>query len=369
MARPTSGQIVGPLTAADLLGMAISRPLTQDDLDPVYLQVLFKRVLARRDTQGMIEITAPSYEMQFDVSGGNAALTKAEHAKLERAFDLPKANWKLLGERKVSHNCDFYPLAKVALTGLKRVLRTLRADELEDAFGEQLDLAPQIRADRLALPKRLGVGRRELRFVDRYLDGSLSARTAAHEGGLGPSSALQLLALLDLYEVLDWDELVDTADNETKRDGLAELAEKLTRSNHFEVLQVHWSATDRELEEGIHERLAEFSADSTNGQQAPEACTKIRARIEQAYEVLKDPPRRIAYRNLVYENVDFEAARDLAATRSAALSMRGDAIAARRDELAAAELARSIRPKGHQRPSSTAPRIKPEKDGEDGELA
>ncbi len=357
---------MAPVTATELLGMAISRPLTQDDLDPIYLPVLFTRVLARQDTQGMIEITAPSYELQFDLSGGNAALTKAEHAKLERAFDLPRADWKLSSTSDLSRDSEFYPLARVALTGLRRTIRTLRADELEDAFGERLDLAPQIRADRLALPKRLGLGRRELRFVDQYLDGSMSAKTAADSGGLGASSVLQLLALLDLYNVLDWDVVVAAEQDAAHPKGVATTAAKLKRANHFEVLQVHWSASERELETSFERRLAEFTADSLDGKQAPDVCAEIRSRIEQAYDVLRDPARRVAYRNEVYDSVDFEAARDLAATRSAALAMRGDAIEARKDELAAAELTRSIRPKGPKRPSATAPRTEPEGNDEDG---
>jgi len=355
--RPTGGKIVGPRTAGDVLGMPLSRPLSPGDLNPIYLPVLFRRVLAGRDTQGQVVITAPSYEMEFTLSGGSAALTKADHSKLVQAFDLPAAEWKLAGADKVDRNSEFHPLARVALAGVRRILRTLRADELEEAFGERLDLAAQVRPDRLAVPKRLGLGRRDLRFLDRYVDGAASARTAAHEGGLGPSTALQLLALLDLYDVLDWEEAAggDTGSDRARGDDLAQVASKLDRANHFEVLQVHWSATDRELEERAKERLAEFGEDSAAARVAPEACAQLRSRIEKAYGVLKDPTDRVAYRNEVYGDIDFEAARDLAATRSAALSMRGDAIEARKDELAAQELARSI-PAKAERKHSTRPK-------------
>ncbi len=333
--------------------MPLSRALAPRDLDPVYLPVLFRRVLARRDTQGRVMISAPSYELAFTLSGGSAALGKADHAKLVQAFDLPSAEWKLTPGVEVDRNSEFHPLARVALTGLRRTLRVLRANELEEAFGDRLDLAPQVRPDRLAVPRRLGLGRRDLRFLDRYVDGACSARSAAHEGGLGPSTALQLLALLDLYDVLDWGEATrDGSAVMTRGETLTQVADKLGRANHFEVLQVHWSAPERELEDRAKERLAEFAEDSAAGRAAPEACGRIRDRIEQAYELLKDPAGRVAYRNEVYGDIDFEAARDLAATRSAALAMRGDAIEARKDELAAQELARSIPPKAERRPST-----------------
>jgi hypothetical protein len=38
------------------------------------------------------------------------------------------------------------------------------------------------------------------------LDGTISARAAVGEGGLGSSTSLQVLALLEIYGVLDWDE-------------------------------------------------------------------------------------------------------------------------------------------------------------------
>ena len=355
--RPTRGKIVAPRTARDVLGMAVSRPMTARDLNPVYLPVLFRRILGRRDTQGSVTITAPDYTVEFALSGGNAALDKAQHNKLLQAFDLPAAEWKLGEAGHIDRNSEFHPMARGALTGIRRLLRALRADELEEGFGAQLDLAPQVRPDRLALPRRLGLGRRELGFLDRYVDGATPAREAAHEGGLGPSTSLQLLALLDLYAVLDWEQPASdgTAGDEAAGVDLAALASKLGRANHFEVLQVHWSTTDRELEERFEARLAEFGADSPAGRRAPDPCTKIRARIEQAYQVLQDPARRVAYRNVVYGDIDFEAARDLAATRSAALAMRGDAIEARKDELAAKELSRSIPARGDRRPS-TRPR-------------
>ena len=90
---------------------------------------------------------------------------------------------------------------------LKRLIRALEPADLETSFGELLELAPQLRSDRQTLPKRLGLGGRELRFIEQLLNGQTSARHAMTEGTLGPTSTLQLYALLELHDALMWTEI------------------------------------------------------------------------------------------------------------------------------------------------------------------
>ncbi|HZO12840.1 MAG TPA: hypothetical protein VFB62_06270, partial [Polyangiaceae bacterium] len=204
---PRSGTFVLPASAAQMLALAITRPLLESDLEPIALPVLFRRLLARRSVMGTVFFEASGFELAFDVESGSAALTRAEHSSAQRLWDLRQGKWRLSDERQSTMRRDLYPLNRLALDGLKRMLRSLDAADLEKAFGELLDLSPQIRSDRQTLPKRLGLGGRELRFIDQMLSGKLTGRAALAEGTLGPTNTLQLYALLELHDALMWTEV------------------------------------------------------------------------------------------------------------------------------------------------------------------
>jgi len=201
---PTEGSIVGIDDAATLLSLAITRPLRERDLDPVYAPVLFRRVLGRSGCRGTVHIESRGYELQFAVEDGSAALSDSAHGQLMRLFDLEAARWRIEPDVHIAKGLDFHPLRRVALMGLRRLLRPMTGDELAKAFGPQLSLAPTVAPARRSLPRRLGVSRREQRFVENYLDGVTTARDAVQQGGLGPSTALQVIALLSLFDALVW---------------------------------------------------------------------------------------------------------------------------------------------------------------------
>lgn len=204
---PGSGQLYRPASARDVLAMPLTGPIGSGDLDPIALPVLLRRVLGGKDVRGHLDLHGGSYELSFDVIDGNAHLGRAEHAKLLRAFDLTEGGWAFALKPGVKGSGDIHPLARVALDGIKRLLRSCPAEDVEAALGELLDLAPQVRPDLESLPKRLGLSGRELRFIDTMLDGKRSGRHAAEHGALGPSTTLQLLALLELYDALLWSDV------------------------------------------------------------------------------------------------------------------------------------------------------------------
>jgi hypothetical protein len=206
-AAPTHGHLYRPRSATEVLGLAITRPLEARDLEPIALPVLLRRVLARRSVFGSLVLRGGTFEMEIDIESGSAALTRAEHTRFLRAFDVDSGTWTLSSDRLDVRHRDLYPLVRLSLDGIKRWVRALPGNDLDAAFGELLDFAPQIRPENRTLPKRLGLGGRELRFVESMLDGSATARTAADTGGLGPTSTLQLLAVLELHDALMWTEV------------------------------------------------------------------------------------------------------------------------------------------------------------------
>ncbi len=206
-ALPTEGTIIGLTSAAQILAQPITAPLDPAALDPITLPVLLRRVLARTNVFGTCVIRTADFELRLDCEGGSASLTKSEYNDLIRAFELPRAEWRLSSTREEEPMREAVPLARLALEGLRRRLRELPTEDCERALADRLRLAPVIRADRTRIPKRLGLRGREQRFIESYFDGLQSAAELAGTGPLGPSTCFQLLILLELYGALEWNEV------------------------------------------------------------------------------------------------------------------------------------------------------------------
>jgi hypothetical protein len=233
------GVIYNPPDAAGILALAISRPLTQADIDPVALPVLLRRVLARHDVFGTLRVKCGAVGLEMDLAAGSAALDKNEHAALMRAFEQQHGDYKLAAARRDDSTRIPHPLARLALDGLRVMLRQQGSEALEQALGERMRLAPIVREERRALPRRMGLGARELRFLDGYLDGSRDTHYLAGHGGIGRASALQLLVLLELFEVIEWREVARTDDGPSAADEVEAQLARLESVNYFEVLGVH----------------------------------------------------------------------------------------------------------------------------------
>lgn len=310
---PRAGILVGLDTAAEILAQPITGPLDPAELARTSLPVLLRRVLARRNVFGTLEINSEGFDLRVDCEGGTASLTKTEHSQLMRAFDLPAAEWRLLSTREEEPMREAIPLARVALDGLRKLLREQPAKACHEALGERLALAPRVRSDRRRIPKRLGLSGRELRFIESYLDGMQSGEELGDSGPLGHSSCFQLLILLELYDAIEWTP-VEEPDEAPLAAKLEELADRLDCANFFDVLQVHWSASEDEIAARYEARLEEFSATSANARINASASQQITARIERAWLTMKDAVKRTKHRNDVYPGQDFAAARR--ATRS-----------------------------------------------------
>ncbi len=336
------GDLFTPQSAAGILAMPMSRPLTPADYQPIALPVLLRRVLARRDRSGTLTIDAGTFHLDVDLGGGTAHLDRHELEALMNAFTIEHARYRLAPERHSRDKREVVPLARLALDGVRRLLRQPSLDELNAAFGERLALAPRLKADKMPLAKKMGIPQREQRFLETYVDGATDAEHLVSHGGIARMTALQLLGLLELFDVLEWTE---PAARDFGEDASAELereAGRLARSNYFDVLGVHWSAGDAELAAAYSERCQRYSPGSVNDRHNPSACRDMRGRIEVAYQALRDPHARIAYRNQELHGHDFGAIAELEQKRSESLAMRGDVSAAQRSEAIAKEISRSV---------------------------
>jgi len=205
---PEAGTIANPIDAAGILDMAILRELRREDLDPVALPVLLRRIIGRADMVGTLSLVAGRTELHLRVQDGCVLLTRVDHNALRRAFDEPEGSWSFEPDDAV--DVAKHPLAEskklrtLGLEGLRRMLRHTERSDLKATFGHRFDEAPAIHPHKATHPRRLRLDRREVRAVEQHVDGELTVRELTRQSGLGAGNTLQVLALLDLFEILRW---------------------------------------------------------------------------------------------------------------------------------------------------------------------
>ncbi len=336
--HPT-GRIARPTTATALIELAATRPVTPADLDPIALPVLLLRLAARASVSGLLRLTSGSARVEIAIEAGVAHLTKADHAAITHAFAWPTGTYAFEeGEPNTAHR---QPASMVSLAceGLRAALRGWSAEELEVALADRLDRAPIAAHASQQRLRHLGLSGAERRLIEHATDGAASVRSLAAHGGAGRHTTLALVVLLSLFDLVRFGPVTDHA-----TEGLAvELDRRASRgalANHFDALEVHWSALEPEIVAAYRARCEAVAEGSPWRAANPTACDRMRARADAAWAVLGDPVTRAAHRADAYP-LDFFAVCDLAEKSAAVLDFRGAEGEARSQRAVAHELAAS----------------------------
>ncbi|MBW2523745.1 MAG: hypothetical protein JRI23_06195 [Deltaproteobacteria bacterium] len=319
---PSGGTIRNPITARDLLALPLGRRLTGADVEPVALAVLLARLLARMGVTGTLQIDRDGESACCPVMDGSCYLTDSERARLRGAFLWPEATYRFEGDTPDCARRTRVSPQVLAAEGVRAACKECTKDELLEGFGDRQELAPVLRPDRAGRLGRLGLDGREKRFVESNLDGRSSMSEAALRGGVGPTTALQVLVLLTVFEILSFDEVLER-EGTSLSERVAQRAARMCRGNHFEAMGVHWSALGPQIEEAYEQLSARLRAGGEWDQADPDSCRGMRERLEEAYSVLSDSAQRLAHRAEQYPDKDTEALDDLLRRRGQALELKG----------------------------------------------
>jgi len=189
----------------------------------------------------------------------------------------------------------------------------------------------------------LGLGEKEVRFVRHLAQNPLQIREALAISTLYRSPTRKLVCALVESGVFALHETSPVGAAAVPVEELRAYCDRLVRENDFNVLAAHPSSTEAEIAARHRTRRAEFD-DARFPSARPEhlaTLREIRARIDQAYERLKDAPSRREYRLTVYSQDQLDNFFELQVRKAeVVLKMRCDAAAA----LEVAESALELKP-------------------------
>lgn len=174
----------------------------------------------------------------------------------------------------------------------------------------------------------LDIGKKDTRFYNVVLDTPRPLSELLRISQLGDQEMLALLECLRLLGMLRVEEANPWTRKRTKFVKQVErMKARLHAKNHFEVLGVHWTAYDEEVEEAYEERMAGLADEKLPEdleQSTLEIVEDLRQKLTEAYELLSDRRRRADYRTEVADSFDRKGALEMFLKQADTAKLRRD---------------------------------------------
>lgn len=328
-AAPTSigaGKLVNPSSLDDLYELPLTRPLEPGDLDPIAVVTLLLRVVGRPSVNGTLELTPEKGRpVRLPVLEGRALVTELSHSATVRISSLPSGRYAFTsGTPKLSDMSEPLSMLQLVSDCLRAALRTIKIEALKARLESKLSLGPYMSERRRLAASRLNLSPPESRLITLGFDGYRRGLELVEGGGLGPKTVLQLLTLFELFQIVEWREVAQKQSRPSFVDELRERAETARKTNHFEALSVHWSASSVEIEDA-HGRVSALTSPGGRWYEADrDAAATLKQRADEAYAVLADEAARTKYRAETFGKKNYRAVAEFLSQKARAESLKSD---------------------------------------------
>jgi hypothetical protein len=305
----SAGRFFNPHDPAGLLSLPLMRDPTPEETNPVALSALLVRQLARRSVKGCLILEQSGKKAELPIIEGVGFMTNPEKVLVMRAFTWTEGTFRFDPTPRNPRKRNRYIMGRLAMDGLRATIRKLRIPDIENALGDRLAMAPVVRKDRTFILE-MGLSDPEKRLIRLQMGGKRSIDDISKRSGIGRQTALQLIFLLTVFDSLQWKKATESEAASLSAE-LEELAVRAEKGNFFEVLQIHWSLDTDEIEDAYRKMRKKLEPGGSWDRHNPDACRRMRARVEEAYELLRDTDRRSAYRAQAYPDIFYEATAQL----------------------------------------------------------
>lgn len=188
----------------------------------------------------------------------------------------------------------YQQLFSVTLKHYESNLNSTRIETIKKRFERVLI---KMREDTAVDINELGLSTKQRRFVEVGLADKRQIADLLLVSPMGQSDSLAMLAALDDIGLLEKEQVTEWTKQRTRQRNQLELMMlKIEREDHFDVLGLHWSAYGDEVEQAYQNAIKDYSEENFGALEVGPDIQKIRARLEQAYQLLKDGVSRRRYR-------------------------------------------------------------------------
>jgi hypothetical protein len=319
-----AGPYVVPSTAAEILGIPLSRPPTDAEVERPTLPLLIRGLTTRPG----------SWRLTMEPEGhaqGFVVLRGQKTASAPKPFsDVGRAAAKASGRYKVTPLKDNNPLSwdgsllDLMVQLLSGIVGNFDYDELNDGLGDRALMAPRLNAQGEKLLPALPFTGGQERMIRRRMDGRTRVDEVVNGPG-GQRAGWEAIYILETFGCLDWGPVDKQANvKKTVRLTTAELAlADLADKDYFTRLGLHWSCAPRKIKPAYEAAHEKFKPGSPAAKEDPVNANKMHELVEEAYATLTDPGKRKAYRKATFSLVWSQHA-DLMVSHAKLALYRGD---------------------------------------------
>jgi hypothetical protein len=182
--------------------MALSRPPTPQDLDPIALGVLLLGVIARKRATGTLTLRHDGQEHAFVLSEGISYSTEQERIGLKICMAWPECTYSFDPSATAAGERHKAGLVGIVAQVVRNQMRALSAGDIISGFLDCAELRPMVKEESVDMIDRLRLTQAETQVLNFGFDQSLALQDIA--AGPGSLAALQLVLLLSAFDVLEW---------------------------------------------------------------------------------------------------------------------------------------------------------------------
>ncbi|MFZ9887474.1 MAG: response regulator, partial [Myxococcota bacterium] len=306
---PPEGRLHQGADPRRILGHGFSRALTTTDLEQPSIVLLLRWL---RSTRGLVRVYVSYGDQEaysFCVINGAEVRASASLGSLARSLVGTEGRYRIEELKRLPtmvHRASLVPLLQETLRALAG---TFPQEALVAALCAAGGNAPQLSTAGAAILQKLELPFSLARFAESALQGASMEQLLSHEVGARP--CLEVLFVLEMFGGLTWQQANATttsragssprssALDEKLREAEAYWA-KIASAKYFEVLGLHWCVAPRRIEENYRSLERDYGPQGTVRAASAELASKIWQRVEEAYAVLSQPPKRQEYRRKSY---------------------------------------------------------------------
>ena len=159
------------------------------------------------------------------------------------------------------------------------------------------------------------------RFVSVLLADSWSLEELHRVSSLSQGKTIQTLLVLDELDLLERSKKSKRRWEETE---VEDLYLRLRSSNYFELFGVHWSAYEKEIDEGYDKLTAKLDVPQEVQRNVGDKIEELRREIEEAYMVLSNRRSRRSYRDETIDNFAQKSAIQIYSKKADTFRMQGN---------------------------------------------
>ncbi len=319
------GRFANPTTALAFALVPLHDTALAASLDPPPLAALLRLLEAQR-ASGRLHLFAPgAASAELVLSGGAVVPRHGDDARLAGCLRVPAGNYLWQPGEPDASGAPTCPLLALMARSLRQLATSFTRADVYHVLGPRLTLAPVLVAAQRDVVEGITTDG-ERRVLEARLQGHQTGRDLLTSGPLHDHELEGMLLILDTFGAVAWVERTNRTNTSPFGIGSAVCARAAAaaQQNHYELLDLHWSATPTEIADACDALAAELLADGPVATAHPVEAAFLLGCVRTARRTLLDPARRVAYRRAMYPRLDAEAIGNLLAHSATALRVQGD---------------------------------------------